>query len=566
LHCSALFTAHRALAAGNRETHVTEDNGPLSGERLGKSQLQELLRSNGPADVYRGLELDTNRAVAITVLSPALTANPEYVASFKNEIVQILALDHPNIAPIVSFDEQGPHFYLVTPLFRASLRDVLKMQGRVGVSAALDMAAQIASALTAIHGLGLIHRDIKPDNILLSDDQALLTGFGIVRQVALDNPGQAPTLAGTKLVIATPQYMAPEQFTGGYVDQRADIYALGAVLYEMLTGQPPHSAATPSAPSAVVAQILAEPVFPPSRLNPAISPEVDTAVLRALARDPMQRHASADDMRATLLQAGEIVRLGRASGGPVRASGGPVGGQVPVGGNSGASGASGNGGNGGIGGHGGGFPPLPNDADDADDADDSNYSDADRERRVRRPGLHIILATAVLAISVFCVLSLGSRNGANGSGANLSTPQNSTATSAFDPTYQAMAATATSYALTPTVTTGPGTPTPTPRPPLLTRTPTPRPPTVTVGPGMPTPTPYPTDTPEPSPTATDTPSPTPTDTPIPTATDTPTDTPTSTPTSTSNAELPQLRFCSLCHTCATLLTAQGVASDYVLLA
>ena len=169
---------------------MTEDNGTLSGERFGKYQLQELLKRGGIADVYRGLELDTNRAVAVTVLAPALTTDPDYVASLKNEIVQILGLAHPNIAPIVSFGEQGPYFYLVMPQFRASLRDVLTTQGRVAIAAALDMAAQIDSALTAVHGLGLIHRNINPDNILLNDDQALLTGFGIVRRVALENPGR----------------------------------------------------------------------------------------------------------------------------------------------------------------------------------------------------------------------------------------------------------------------------------------------------------------------------------------------------------------------------------------
>ena len=222
LHCSEFFGAHRAPGARNREARVTEDNRTLSGERFGKYQLQELLKRGTMADVYRGLELDTNRAVAITVLAPALTADPDYVAGLKDEIVQILGLAHPNIAPIVSFGEQRPYFYLVMPRFRASLRDVLQRQGRVAFAAALDMVAQVASALTAIHSLGLIHRNINPDDILLSDDQAMLTGFGIVRQVALDNTGQAPTLAGTALVIATPQYMAPEQFTGAYVDQRGD--------------------------------------------------------------------------------------------------------------------------------------------------------------------------------------------------------------------------------------------------------------------------------------------------------------------------------------------------------
>jgi serine/threonine protein kinase len=183
------------------------------------------------------------------------------------------------------------------PLFKSSLRDALLRHKRLSSSFALNVAIQIAAALTAVHSLGLIHRDIKPDNILLSDDRALLTDFGIVRQVEFTGAGQPPTLAGSGLPIGTPQYMAPEQLSGQHVDHRVDIYALGAVLYEMLTGRPPHIANTPYS---MASRALTDPIRPPATLNPAVSAELDAVVMRALARDPRDRYASAADMRAAL--------------------------------------------------------------------------------------------------------------------------------------------------------------------------------------------------------------------------------------------------------------------------
>jgi serine/threonine-protein kinase len=144
-----------------------------SGHRLGAYLLLDLLKRGGMAEIYRGRELATNRMVAIKVLPPALAADPDYVARFKNEVIQVRKLANPNIVPIESFGEEGSYFYFVMPLLDGSLRDALIRQERLAPLAALRVAIQIASALTAVHALGLIHRDIKPDNILLSEDGAV---------------------------------------------------------------------------------------------------------------------------------------------------------------------------------------------------------------------------------------------------------------------------------------------------------------------------------------------------------------------------------------------------------
>lgn len=475
------------------------DNRGLSGQWLGNYLLEGLLKHGGMAEVYRGREVDTGREVAVKVLSPALAEDPDYVESFRNEIAQVRRLDHPNIVPIEAFGEQGTNLYLVMPLFRASLRDVLTLHERLDPRDALQVAAQIASALTAVHALGLVHRDVKPGNILLSEDRALLTDFGIVRQIEFGGTGEAPTLAGSGLPIGTTQYMAPEQLTGQPVDYRTDLYALGAVLYEMLAGQPPHVADTAYA---VAASVLNDPIVPPSRLNPAIGPELDAVVMHALARDPRDRYTDAGSMHDDLRQV-EAMFSGASSGAAL----------------SGAHRSTGHGsGNDGNDGDGNASLLFPRGSEGAGS-----------QRKRPKPALLMALAAALLGISLFCGLGLAINNGARGGGVNADPSR--TPTSSSEATYEGMAATATNYALTPTVTTGPGTPTPTPRPPLPTCTPTPRPPTVTVGPGTPTPTPYPTDTPVP-PTPTDTP------TPPPTATDTPTPVP-PTPTDTPMGGQPQ---------------------------
>jgi serine/threonine protein kinase len=179
------------------QAHIARKSSMQNGQRLGRYELLEFVKNGGMATVYRARELDTGHVVAIKVLSQILAADPAYAARFKNEVAQVRKLAHPNIVPIEFFGAEGPYAYYVMPLFKASLRDALMRYKRLAPDSALNIAIQIASALTAVHALGLIHRDIKPDNILLSDDRALLTDFGIVRQIEFAGSGQPPTLVGS---------------------------------------------------------------------------------------------------------------------------------------------------------------------------------------------------------------------------------------------------------------------------------------------------------------------------------------------------------------------------------
>jgi serine/threonine-protein kinase len=560
---------------------VTHEDGPLSGQRLGDYLLLDLLNVGGMAEVYRGRDVTNNRDVAVKVLPPTLAADPQYVARFKYEAALVGRLAHPNIVPIEHYGEEGQYLYLVMPLLDGSLRDLLNRGERIHPADTVFVGIQIASALAAVHALGLIHRDVKPDNILFDRGRVLLTDFGITRRIESERTGQAPTLASTGLPIGTPQYMAPEQLDGKqHVDHRADLYALGAVLYELLTGRPPHVA---DGPYAVAARVLHDLVIPPSQLNAAVWPELDAVVMHALARDPADRYPNAASMRDALQRVDQqyrsdmtisrgraggttetevtialprttlpfapegappptaasglprlsamesvpmpaippIVQRGANSGATkgetkdatAKATGGPnaaasqgsgwgaAGGAWNTGAPNGFSGSGGSGGFGNGGNSGGNGPARRDDDDDL--------------RRVPPPLLLVALATVLLAVSVFCGATLFVNYSETG-GAH-KTP---TSTLSYDPTYEAMAQTATAFALTPTVTTGLSTPTPSPRPPLPTRTPrptrTPYPPTITTGPGTPTPTPYP---PTPTPTPTYTPVP-PTPTPV-----TPTPTP-----------------------------------------
>src|SRR5262249_49777232 len=155
---------------------------------------------------------------------------------------------------------------------------------------------EIASALEAAHAQDLVHRDVKPENVLLDESsQALLTDFGIARRLTQARHGGAQTLSATGLPVGTPEYMAPEQLRGGVVDQRADIYGLGAVLYETLTGQPPHTGETPYE---VATLVLTTPVTPPGARNQHVWPAIDRTALKALAQRPEDRFQTAASFAA----------------------------------------------------------------------------------------------------------------------------------------------------------------------------------------------------------------------------------------------------------------------------
>jgi Protein kinase domain len=281
--------------------------GALVGQLLGGYRLTSLLGAGGMAEVYRAQEPRLGREVAIKVLPPHLAQDAGYVNRFRFEAQRVAALTHPNVVPVYNYGEERGLLYIVMPLMRESLRDRMEREHTIDPSEAARLAVQVAAALDAAHQQGIVHRDVKPENILLNaEGRAMLTDFGIARELdVLREANQARTLAATGLPVGTPEYMAPEQLRGVSADQRVDVYGLGAVLYEMLTGHVPHDADTPYE---VAARVLTERALPPSEYNPAIWPDLEEVVLGALTIDPDDRYPDmrtfAGALRRAVLQRG----------------------------------------------------------------------------------------------------------------------------------------------------------------------------------------------------------------------------------------------------------------------
>ena len=280
-------------------------NAPLDGQWIDKYQLLELLSADGMGEIYRGREAGSSRDVSIKVLSAARALDPEAVVRFRNEAALVQQLAHPHILPIERAGQDGPRYFLVMPFIKASVRDALKYVGNgrpLDLIDAIEIAAQMNSALSAIHARGLIHCALKPENILLSETSAVLTGFGSVRSIEAERFGDrgrpGSSHSAMRPAVGAPYYMAPEQFSGQPLDPRADLYALGAVLYEMLTGRPPHPG---------------DGVLPPSALNAALPPDLDAAVMRVLAHEPQNRYPSAEQFSAVLQRFGARPRRNPAS-------------------------------------------------------------------------------------------------------------------------------------------------------------------------------------------------------------------------------------------------------------
>jgi serine/threonine-protein kinase len=284
--------AGRQGLQGQEDGVTSTSGGSLVGKQLGDFQLQGLLGAGGMAEVYRGFDVKLKRQVAVKILPAAMANDPGYVQRFKTEAQRVAALNNPHIVPVYHFGEEGQLLYHVMPILKESLRDRLDREITLTPQDAVRLVVQIASALSVAHVAGLVHRDVKPENILLDDKgEAYLTDFGIARPVTPTRVGRAAqTLSATGLPVGTPEYMAPEQLRGEPMDQRADIYALGAVLYELLTGHAPHEADTPYE---VAALSLMGKIDPPSTLVPGIPEELEDVIMIALAPDPAARYPDA---------------------------------------------------------------------------------------------------------------------------------------------------------------------------------------------------------------------------------------------------------------------------------
>ena len=266
-----------------------------SPKSLGRYELTAHLARGGMADVFYAVDRMLDRQVAVKILHQRFAGADTFVARFRKEARAAAGLSHPNIVSIYDWGERdGSHFIVMELIEGRSLRDVLTSEGRLLPRRAAEIGAEVASALEVAHRNRVIHRDIKPGNILLASDGTVkVTDFGVAR--AWDD---SQDLTGDGAVIGTATYFSPEQARGDPADERSDIYSLGVVLYEMLAGRPPFSGETPVS---VAYQHVTAEVVPPTLINPDVPLELESVVMRCLGKDPNRRYQTANEVRNDLL-------------------------------------------------------------------------------------------------------------------------------------------------------------------------------------------------------------------------------------------------------------------------
>lgn len=264
----------------------------LVGQTLGQYTIIEQIGEGGMASVFKAYQPGLNREVALKVLPPHFAKKGDFTERFTREAQAIGNLHHPNILPVYDSGQDKGYSYLAMRYIAGAktLADVMKQP--LNTARIIELVSQIAAALDHAHKAGIIHRDIKPSNVLMDGEWVLLSDFGLAKMVEA-----SIELTGTGVGMGTPAYMSPEQGMGKKVDHRTDIYALGIILFEMLTGQVPHKAETPIA---TVMKRINEPLPMPRSLNPGIPEAVERVLLKALAVDPELRFASAGEMAAAL--------------------------------------------------------------------------------------------------------------------------------------------------------------------------------------------------------------------------------------------------------------------------
>jgi len=245
------------------------------------------------AQVYRGTDTVLGRTVAIKVLAPQYARDQGFVQRFRREAQAAARLNHPNVVSVYDTGSDPPVHYIVMEYVPGrTLGEVLKSEGRLQPERAAEVAAQVASALQFAHAAGIVHRDVKPANIMLTPQgEVKVMDFGIARAVSTE------TLTATATVLGTASYLSPEQAQGEPVDARSDIYSLGVVLYETLTGQVPFAA---DSPVAVAYKHVREPPTAPTEIVPDIPADLEAVVLKAMAKNPANRYSSASEMREDL--------------------------------------------------------------------------------------------------------------------------------------------------------------------------------------------------------------------------------------------------------------------------
>jgi serine/threonine protein kinase len=277
----------------------------LIGTVLGTCTLQKLIGQGGMGAVFLAQQSRPKRQVAVKVLLPMIPLNPDQLAAFlerfRRETDAAAALEHPNIMPVHEYGEYGGLAYLVMPYISGgTLRDVLEREGPLTLAKAANYLEQLAAAIDSAHDHGVIHRDIKPANIMVTPEGRLLLGdFGLVKIIA-EGQSAMVRLTGAGAPVGTPDYMAPEQVIGDDVDTRADLYSLGILLFQLVTGTTPFRGETPMQ---IAAQHLRLPPPSPLMLRPDLPIRAEQVIQRAMAKKPADRYLHARDLANAFRQA-----------------------------------------------------------------------------------------------------------------------------------------------------------------------------------------------------------------------------------------------------------------------
>ena len=261
----------------------------------GRYEVIERVGLGGMAEVYRARDELLGREVAVKVLNDKLSGDKSFVERFRREAQAAANLSHPNIVSLYDYgSDEGANFIVMELIDGRGLERIIADEGPLLPERAAEMASDVARALERAHATGLVHRDIKPSNIMITSyGQTKVTDFGIARAVGDGDQ----TMTQTGMVIGTASYLSPEQAQGNPVDARSDVYALGCVLYEMLTGAPPFKGDTPLS---IAYKHVREDATPPSTVNPDVPTALDAIVMKALAKNPDNRYQSAREMRDDL--------------------------------------------------------------------------------------------------------------------------------------------------------------------------------------------------------------------------------------------------------------------------